>query len=241
MKNFKSWFKINEGMSVNIVGYSPEEDIKDLDSICNIIRNKLVYPLFEKLPKENKDLIQKLGGLNHGTIVPDGSFYDKQEQTINLYLEGWPAEFAQKLISGTKYYLDSLKIKYGSFKKEKSGLYGGEVIRIPVLSFVKTKNVPPSLDLNNANAKLIFSDILGIKGSEEGFVISPQELIFKIDSYDRMNLDVHARDSFMSKTKNGPQVFHGGLNKQDIMLRLDTIKSIAKWAIENHYDKISVS
>ncbi|RTK96131.1 MAG: hypothetical protein EKK64_04840 [Neisseriaceae bacterium] len=242
MNTFKNWLYLNEGMSVSVVGHSEEDVIRDLDSICNNIREKLVVPLWNKLPEESKKQIQKAGGLSSGTIVPDGSYYETGEQVINLYTNGWPEEFVPKLLSGLKYYLDSLKIKYGPFKQEQSGLFGGDVVRVPVLSFDKTKNVPTPLHLNNLNAKLIFSDILGFAGDESGYgEIPPEELLFKIDSYEREKLAIHARDAFGQKTKNGPQYFQGGIDIEGIESRLQTIRSIAKWAIDNHYSGISVS
>jgi hypothetical protein len=240
MNNFKNWLKITEGMSVNVVGHSESDVIRDLDSICHQIQSKLVSPLWAKLPKENKEQIQKLGGLHHGTVTPDGAYYSDGHQVINLYTEGWPDEFVSKLISGLKYYLDSFKVKYGQFKQETSGMFGGGVIRVPILSFDKTKNVPPPLHLNNLNAKLIFSDILGLNYSEEGFEIAPEELVFKIDSYEREKLGIHSRDAFSQKAKDGPQIFHGGIDSDGIENRLNSIRAIAKWAIDNHYSAISV-
>jgi hypothetical protein len=73
--------------------------------------------------------------------------------------------------------------------------------------------------------------------------ISPADLYRKIEDIDDDLLDVHARDAYSTKSpddSNLNTVFHGKLDKDDIKLRLDQIKKIAKWAMDNHYDDIYV-
>ena len=98
------------------------------------------------------------------------------------------------------------------------------------------------LNLANANARLIFGELLGFPGDEGGYSdISPADLYRKIEELERHQLDIHARDAYTMKPKNGPTMMHGGLSSEDISSRLEQIKQIAKWALDNHYDQIYVT
>jgi hypothetical protein len=237
MSKFKNWLNLNEGMTVHVQGYSEQENIRDLDSLCEKIKNKFIYPLLDKLTPEAKESID----FNHGILTPDGSYYSEGKEVLNLYTDGW-GDLTEKLVQGVKYFLDEFGVKYGTFKEEKSGMFKGNVFRIPVLKWQQTKNIPPTLNLNNMNANLIFSDLLGYKYQNGGyFGISPADLNFRIANLDPEKISVHARDPYSSQKQKGPLFFQGGIDKEQIKERLQRLQEIAKWALANHYDSIDVS
>jgi hypothetical protein len=230
-------------MDVLISGYSTQNDMKNLDDIAEYLKRKIINPLWEKLSPEEKDVVRKAGSMHHGILTPDGSYYNRDKKEIlNLYTGGWPERFIKSLVEGVKYYLDELKIKYSSFINDKSKMFDGDsVVRIPILSWKPTEDTPPSLNLANGNAMLIFGQLLKYKVEEGGFYnIAPADLIVKIDNLEKDQLRIHARDQY-SSTRGGSQTINGGLDENGIQKRLDAIRNIAQWAIKNHYDSINVA
>lgn len=244
MKTFKEWMNLTEGMSVMISGYNSNDNIKDFESIAEFIKGKVINPLWYQLTEEEKAAVRKGGSLHHGILAPDGSYYGRDgKEILNLYTGGWPDEQLNKMVKGVKYYLDEMKIKYSPFITDRSKMFDGDpVIRIPILSWKPTQDAPPSLDMNNSNTHLIFSDVLGYKGEEGGyFNLSPADLVVKIDNIENGKLQIHARDPYVSKRNNGPEMIHGGIDSSGIERRLEVIKQIAQWAMKNHYDNIYVA
>ena len=243
MKTFIEWLQqLNESMSVYVSGHEYHQDINNLDDLAEQLKQKVLYVAWNKLPPDQQQAVQAGGSVQHGMLIPDGSYYNSEKQEVlNFYTAGW-GKMIPNLIQGIKYYLDELGVKYGEFKAEKSGMFNSEVVRIPILQWSKSKNAPPLLNLANANARLIFGELLGFPGDEGGYSdISPADLYRKIEELERHQLDIHARDAYTMKPKNGPTMMHGGLSSEDISSRLEQIKQIAKWALANHYDQIYVA
>jgi hypothetical protein len=228
-------------MSIYVSGHEYHDDINDLDDLANQLKRKVLYPAFEKLSPEQQKDVQTGGSGQHQMLTPDGSYYSTREEVLNLYTAGW-GKMIPNLVKGIKYFMDELGVKYGEFKVEKSGMFGSEVIRIPILQWAKSKNTPPLLNMANANAHLIFGELLGFPGEEGGYSdISPADLYRKIEELEKHQLDIHARDAYTAQHKSGPTMFHGGLSSEDISSRLEQIKKIAKWALDNHYDQLYVA
>ena len=100
----------------------------------------------------------------------------------------------------------------------------------------------PMLNLSNANAHLIFGQLLGFPGEEGGYSnISAADLYRKIEELERDQIDIHARDPYSQQRPGGAMMHFGGLSSEDIMLRLEQIKKIAQWALHNHYDTLYVA
>ena len=120
----------------------------------------------------------------HGILAPDGSHYTEGKDIINFYTGGWSPQNVQKILAGIKYYLDEKKIKYGPFAKDMSKMFSNvPVIRIPIISWKPTENIPPAVNLSNFNANLIFGDILKYPEKDGGYLdINPRDLIIKIDN-----------------------------------------------------------
>ncbi len=238
MKSFLEWVRnLNESVSIYVHGHDYNTNINDLDDLSRHLQRKLIDPFWNKLtPEQQKNVIP-----HYEMLTPDGSYYTKGYEILNFYTKGLDEKLISTLIRGIKYYLDELKVKYGPFKTEKSGMYESDVVRIPILKWEKTKNNPPLLNLSNDNARVIFIDLLGLSRSNEGyFSISPTDLYRKIEELDKEKIDIHAREPFSSKSK-GVNFYSGGLSSNDILQRLEQLKKIAKWAMNNHYDEIYVA
>lgn len=233
--------QINESMSIYVSGHDYHDDINDFDDLAYQLKQKVLYPAWNKLSDDKQKAVQAGGAMQHQMLIPDGSYYSDHEEVLNFYTAGW-GEMIPTLIQGMKYFMDELGVKYGEFKVEKSGMFGSEVIRIPILQWAKSKNTPPLLNMANANARLIFGELLGFPGDEGGYSdISPADLYRKIEDLEKHQLDIHARDAYTTQYKGGATIHHGGLSSEDILIRLEKIKEIAKWALDNHYGQIHVA
>jgi len=240
MRTFLEWLQqINESMSIYVSGHPYHDDINDLDDLANLLKRKVLYPAWDKLPPEAQEAVRSGGSGQHMMLTPDGSYYNNQEEILNFYTTGW-GEMIPRLVQGMKYFMDELGVKYGEFKVENSGMFGGEVVRIPILKWSKSANTPPLLNMSNANAHLIFGELLKFSGEEGAYSISSADLYRKIEELEKHQLDLHARDDY-SVQKNGSTNYHFGLSSGDILSRLEQIKKIAKWALNNHYDQIHVA
>jgi hypothetical protein len=228
-------------MSVYVNGHDYHSQINDLDDLANQIKRKVFYPAWDKLSTQQQQDVMDGGSNHHMMFAPDGSYYANGTQILNFYTAGW-GNMIPNLIKGIKYFLDEMNVKYGEFKIEKSNMFNSEVVRIPILKWEQSKNAPPLINLSNNNAHLIFGELLGFQGEDGGyFNISPSDLYRKIESLEKHQYDIHAKDPYTIKHKNGPTVYHGGLSSEDIHTRLEQIKKIAKWALDNHYDQIYVT
>ena len=230
---------ISESMSLMIDGYR-DTDIRDLGGLISMLNGRLTKHWNQLTDDQQKHVMEK--GMPGGSLQPDGdSDYFGNEGVINYYTAGWPEDFQQSIVNHLKQTMDQENVKYGPFKKERSGLLDSDVIRIPVLSIPKaSQDKPHDINLSNTNAKLIFRDILGFKDEGYSFSMGAFDLINAINKVNKDIVDIHARDDYSTKTKDGPQMVHFGLDSEDIQYRLGKIKEVAEWAIENGYSKMYV-
>lgn len=236
---FANW--LNESMSVYIQGYNFHEDIKDLDDVCRRLVDMVIEPFWNKLNDEQQQDVRTGGSMYHGIITPDGDYYQSGKQRINFYVGGWPKEMIPKMLSAFEYYLKELKVNHTPIKLDQSNLYKVPVYRTEILKFETTKNSAPELNLANDNARLIFGDLLGFPEENGGFFeISPHDLYIKIENLNKDLLQVHAREPYQTGV-NKVTSYHGGLSAEQIAQRLEIIKKIAKYAMDNGYPEIYVT
>ena len=233
MRNFLEWVELNEGMSVMVADYNYHDDVKSIEDVCNMLMKKLVYPML------SSGKLKTSASHVHDTITPDGDYYSSGNEVINFYTFDFDEQTINAIMSGIKYYLDEMHVKYGPFKKEQSGMHNSEVFRIPVLSLKKTNNAAPSLDMSNTNAILIFRELLGYPG-EHSFMINARELYNKVSSLTDDQIKIHVRDVYTKQRPGGALSISYGLSFEDIKLRLKEIEKIALWAMNNQFDTISV-
>lgn len=240
MKTFKEWKELHETMDVSVADYNSSGNIRDLDDVTHVLFRQVLAPVYEKISPEDQQKMKEMGPYDAmNVITTDGSYYENGSKVINFYIGGMPEDALNKILNGIHYYLKEMNIKYGPFKTEKSGMYKGNVIRIPVLELKQTENMPTPLNLSNSNAYLIFRDILGYH-ERDFYDIPVADLLFKIGQLPDYAPELHQRDPYTVKGK-GPMMYSGGLDASGIKARLDQIKNIALWAQNNGYDKITVA
>jgi hypothetical protein len=252
---FIKWLnkKINESMDVRVKDAKYENPMETLGDLSWYLTSKL-NTFLNSFSKEQKEYFNK--NRTPEIIAPDGpgsdhgqDYYFQNSGILNVYLSSIPVELIDKFKQAISYYLKEAGVEFGQTSVNKSNVYGSDVLRIPILKMSPPKENPPELNMSNANAHHIFSNVLGFKDVGNGFLIPARELLIKIDNYDEDMADLDARldtvhqsseeDSECSSGKC-PRMISFGLSGNQIRQRLEIIRNIAKWAIDNNYDEIQV-
>lgn len=264
---------IDESMDIYVSGadYSRTDRF---DSLVQHLDNKVVSPLLHKYMTADDQLeyFHKNSVGRWNMLVADGSYYEQDDGTkgiINFYTAGVMSPLINKILLGCLRELKRLGVTVGKMKRENSGTYKSQVIRIPVIkNNTKTYQGPPEMNLSNANAYHVFHHVLQYEGDND-FTINPKELMERIEvlAHDSGWIDKHVikpTDSDWPEAERGedekfenphmdvidkitgggkpggPRVLSPGLDSDGIRFRLREIWKIAKWAVDHGKDKIFV-
>lgn len=233
--NFHQWVQLRESMNVMV------QDAPHAERLENLL--DLAHALFHRLTASSGQWPQeyiKYWQDNHGssmTLLPDGDGHFEDKGILNFYMRPVHPALREKLLQGAKYFLKDLGVQFGEFRTENNPDGTPRVVRMPILAMSPqdTSKHPPELNLSNGNAVHIFRDVLGFPIDDSGFTLSAREVLIKIDMLNRMQIQQGVRPA----TQQG-NFYSGGLDEPGLRQRLGVIRNIAKWAIDNHYDKISV-
>jgi len=243
---------ISEGMSVSVKGI----EYKRYDTLQNISEriNDIIYKLWQSVPQDQQQYFNKnrMGDLS----APDGaSDMDSPTGIINLYIAPMVSAFLKKALILAIRDLKSSGIKIGKMKKEKSGVYNSDVIRIPIVQNSNTYDGPPEIHFSNRNAYHIFKNILGFDPTDSGgngFQISAKELKEKIElilKYDpdwmkhnqihpNSNPDDNPHNAILKQfSAMGMTIVPGSLDSDGIRQRLSDLLELANWAIKHGSDE----
>jgi len=222
-------------MDVRVVDAPYQHKQEDLLDLSHVLFHKVFDKAWERwTPEQQKYWRAGFGNLE--TLSPDGNDHFKETGTLNLYMRPIHPELRPKVLEGIKYFLKDLGAEFGPFREEKGTDGDVRVVRIPILKMPATQQQPPSLNLSNANAYDIFSGLLNYKSDDHYYKIPVRDLLMKIDM-----LSQHQTQSAERPTSQDGNFIDMGLSQQQIDVRLGKIREIAKWAMDNHYDYISVS
>ena len=237
--NFYKFYNILESMDVRVKDAEYKNPLNDILSVCQYLSDS-VYKIFTSFNEEQKSYYSQ--NRVPELIAPDGNDYFQEKGIINFYLKPIHPSLTDKFIKAIKYYLQEANIKYGQFYEEDSKSMASRVIRIPILQLPEeNKDHPPEINLSNGNAHLIFTDVLGFKGIDDyHYLISARDLLMKIDNLPDFVADANSRDDSISYGSGGSQFISFGYSGDQIRQRLEQIRKVAIWAIENHYDTIQV-
>ena len=102
------------------------------------------------------------------------------------------------------------------------------------------KNEPPKLNMANGNAVQIFEGILNFPRDEWGFSMDAWQLLSRIDKIIDPQLEEFTTEDSEEVGEQGAKVYHQGKDITYFKYRLEQIREIAQWAINNGYQKIYV-
>jgi hypothetical protein len=242
MYKFIEWLDLRESMDLYVSGFEYPQETETLLDLCHYLFRNVIDRFWQKMTPEQQARFRNQGRAIE-TISPDTSSSDAFGSTgiINFYMGGIDPALRPKMLQGVKYYLDELGVKYGPFKEESDGS-DIRVVRIPILhNEPKKHDMPAKLNMANANAHLIFGQLLGFPDEGGSYSFSARDVMVKIDgALKELDIQKAARPTTVEKGK-GATVYSMGLSADDIKMRLGKIREIAKWAIEKGYDQLYVA
>lgn len=209
-----------ESMNVYIDGASYDNTSSDLDTFCNRLIDKFLDPSLKSLPPDQVKYFEKNKSTGYyDTIVPDGSYYGPGggggTGIINFYTAGLMTNTIKSVLRSILKEMKKLGMKYGEIKREQSGIYKSQVIRIPVISNRNKYTGAPELNLSNRNAYHIFRNILQYDG-ENSFSMDPKDLKERIEAafHDKPWIGQHTIDR-KEKALSSPEDIEGDEWKKD--------------------------
>lgn len=234
MKSFIEWIEtrpITESVSIVVADYENNE-LNGIEDICHNITLKLIMPVIERnLSEEDRKRVLNKGLYN--VFTPDGSHYSSGHNIINFYTDGFES-ILDNVLNGIQYYLKEMGVSYNEFKTERSGMFNGNVVRIEITNFPKSKDPAPELNWSNQNAARIFSNVLKYK-FRVGAYLNIRELLQRISNARENALSMAA----FPGSQDG-NITNVGLSKDDVARRLDDLEKLARWAMSKDYDKLAV-
>ena len=201
--------QLTEGMDVSIAGFKSGRRLDNLNDIGWHLLDTCIKPIFDTLPPDQLDYFKKNGVPYHDMMTPDGGYYTQGEGptgTINFYISGFTSQALQEILRSIFTELRKLKIKWGHIRREQSGVYKSQVIRIPIVRNMNTYEGPPEMHMSNANAYHIFHNLLQYEG-EHDFSMDAEELIQRINSlaHDKEWVTKNIRPTTITKPKPPPE------------------------------------
>jgi hypothetical protein len=238
MKSFYQMSQLIESMDVRVQDAEYNNPLATLGDLSWYLIGKLQDSLFKKLTPEQADHFKK--NMTPEIIAVDGDGYFKNSGILNVYLSAIPTELHEKLKKAIIYFLEDIGAEYKPPYVDKSKSLGVDTLRVPITKIQPPRENPPELNLSNGNAHHIFGNVLGFHDAGGGYILSARDILIKIDMYNQELADFDARLPTKKVSPGGAQFISFGLSGDQIKQRLDLVRNIAKWAIDNNYDTIQV-
>lgn len=189
--SLKELLLLRESMDVYIDGYKPDKKVNKIDEVIPYLMDKIIIPAYQAMPADQQNYFNKNKSLPsiYDVLVPDGSYYEQSDYKrgiLNFYISGYTSKTTQHILKQLLREFKSLNITVGKLKRENSGMFKSQVIRIPVVINSESQNSgPPELNLSNRNMYHIFKEILQFEPDDESgssFSVDAQEVISRIES-----------------------------------------------------------
>lgn len=249
---YKDFFShlLTESMTLTISG--EDYDSRDLENMLGLsfkLSHKIIYNVINKLPDDKVEYFRNNRSMDF-IAVDDGAEF-KPVGTFNVYTSGLDLDTIKKVVEAFKYYASELDLTLGSIRgPEKSKMFKSEVIRIPVLkngNVEKKKAHPPEVQLSNRNARLIFSRVLGYSNFDEGYSFAAVDLLKKVEEVLKKAADDEEFLYRYSSPQNIDQqpgratIITGEISPEYILMRLNEIKELCQYAIDNGNREVHIS
>jgi hypothetical protein len=229
------WIK-TATMDVMVSGFDYPQKREDLLDLSHVVEHNLREELKNIIGEDNyKNFIKEKA---HYFLTPDGDDEFNRTGIMNLYTRGIPERYLPTICSLIKYLLTDIDgVIVGDISKiEPSGMLDSDVIRIEIKenNYSPIKNVPPELNMANRNAHTIMQ-LLNFSMSGAGGCFDAWQVISRID-----RLIDSQKEEFVIEPRSEGNYYEGGIDIQYIEDRVEKLRDIAQWAIDNGYKKICV-
>lgn len=248
---YKDFFSdiLNESMTAAVSGADYESrHLEDMLGLSMKLGSIIIHEIINKLPADEIEHFRN--NRNMELFAVDGNGYNKPTGVINFYTSGLKDDTIKKIIEAVKYYASELNLMLGSIKgPEQSNMFKSQVIRIPVvknLNIEKKKEHPPEIQMSNSNARLIFKRLLGFGDFDEGYTIAAIDLLKKIEDIlekakDDEFLYRFAAPEKIDKGQGIATMITGEVSPQYLLMRLNELKKLCEYAINNGHRNISIA
>jgi len=242
---YKDFFPLNESMMTIAKGADyGQKDLDNLLGLSFILTSKVLTPVVNSFGEFDKENFYQ--NRNIEILSPDGKDTFSPTGTLNFYTSGFNEAGVQAVIDSVKEYLPKIGVAVGNVRgPEKSGMYKSPVVRIEI---TKNSNAGkgeevPEVHMSNANAVLIYRDVLGLEDFEEGYTIKAIDLYNRIKNVldsDEKNLDKVQRLPSMDVGSGGAMMYTGAMRSSDITERLYRIAEVCLYAMKHGHEEISI-
>ncbi len=157
-------------------------------------------------------------------------YITKQVDQIRQYPEDELKSHDQKIQDFHQYY-----------SKQGHDINAVRVVRIPVISRKEKEdtNDPPTMNIANDSAHLLFHSVLGFPDSPGGYgPINIRDIIIKLENMSKFEKGQHVVPPTDSQDEKGPRIIDQGYDIDRIEGYIQRLVAICKWALENGYDSI---
>lgn len=230
---------IGESVTISIADIDDKKSEHIGDISFKIQHNKPFTDFYNKsFSEEDKKKFQKERVFDF--IAIDGYDYTENEGVLNFYTKGFPSNLVDKFVGVIKYYIEEYDGQVtGPVKKEQSGIYDSEVVRIPLKLQEGLGDNPPEMNLSNANGRVLLCDILGYDNDilEQYPRLNANELLMKIEMIEDNDYIIGKNSR---ETTTSGNIIDVGLPKERIKLYLDYLKKICQYAVDNNFTYLSL-
>lgn len=244
---YRDFFPMLTTESMTTTAKGADYGQKDLDNMLGlsfILGSKVLTPVVNAMSEFDRENFYQ--NRNIEILAPDGKDTFEATGTMNFYTSGFSEAGVKAVIDGVKKYLPTIGVAVGGVRgPEKSGMYKSPVVRIEITkngNAGKTENVP-EVQMSNANAILIYRDVLGLEDFEEGYTIKAIDLYNRIKDVlekDKKSLDKVQRLPSMDVGGGGAMMYTGAMRTDDIIDRLYRIADVCLYAMKHGHEEISI-
>ncbi len=231
--SFKDYFFLNESVTLRVAGAPEPGPTGVLDVI-----HKASHFIWYK-SRWAKEAPEWLGDITSWSPDTSHHSYNDPKGTINWYPpEGVPEEAQVQIINDVAQHIQQAGLaEVINVRKEISGSTEGIVHRIDI-EVNESEEGAPEVQMSNSNAHEMLENVLGIYDSE----IDARDLLIRIDSYiDEVDINAGIREPRDERGEKGARIIDPGIDADYINQRLEQIRAMAEWAIDNGYTTLHAS
>jgi hypothetical protein len=222
-------------MDLYIEGYQqPEEMNNILDASFNLKR-KLLY---EVLTEKELQLYSKEGAPYDVLDIDGDSQFDATQGILNFYSYQYPEHKLNAALNALKYFAKEINSEVTKITGPERQGQKNEVYRIYIkMTPQQNKDEPPRINMANANAYKLFQGILNFNVDEP---MDAWQIIARIDRIFQAQLEEFETETTTEKGEQGATYVNMGTSMEYMKRRLEEIKQVAQWAVNNNYQKLSL-
>ena len=235
MITFKDYF-LNESVTLRVASAgepAPEGVLDVIHAASRFIWYKSRW---------SKEAPEWLGDMSDWSPDTSHHSYNDPKGSINWYPPKDVPEKAQRqIIQDVATHIQEAGLaEVINVRKERSRSTDGTVYRIDIEVSEPEEESAPEMQMSNRNAYEILHNVLDVRHLDGGYEeIDARDLLFRIEAIvDEIDIRAGTIEPKDERGEGGARIIDPGMDQGHIEKRLEYIKKIAKWALENGYSKL---